>query len=42
MCGGSIWEYDEWRPFRDFLSDLDRPLTREPRPSRPSQPSQPS
>jgi rRNA maturation endonuclease Nob1 len=32
LCGGSVWEHDEWRPFTALLGDLaeDLPLTRDP------------
>jgi hypothetical protein len=23
MCGGSVWEFEQWRLFTQFLSDLD-------------------
>ena len=29
MCGGTVWDFEAWRPFSRFLSDLDSPLTRE-------------
>jgi hypothetical protein len=29
MCGGTVWDFQEWRPFKQFLDDLDRPLTRD-------------
>jgi len=31
MCGGSVWDFEEWRPFTQFLSALDEPLARAPR-----------
>jgi hypothetical protein len=32
MCGGSVWEFEEWRPFGEFLRDRDRPVTRARKP----------
>jgi hypothetical protein len=31
MCGSSIWHVEEPRDFATFLSDLDEPLSRDPR-----------
>ena len=31
MCGGTVWEFEAWRPFSSFRADLEGRLTREGR-----------
>ena len=28
VCGGTVWDFQDWRPFSAFFDDVDRPLTR--------------
>jgi hypothetical protein len=29
MCGGSVWDFERWRPFKQFLDDVDCARTEE-------------
>ncbi len=29
MCGGSVWDFEQWRPFQQLRADLDQPLARD-------------